>query len=133
MNANVTTGMNISAGIIYVFSFFLYLIFHEFLLNTRKKNSDLLMIQGMSVRATCVDGILGKHVNWLFCNNRRYFVGISFFEIYFINCRKCSLVMEDSFKLLFSDSSILITFGSFILLFFFISLFVSYILRSEND
>src|SRR5690606_38001059 len=50
MNSNVTRGMNIAAGIIYVFSFFFILYSMSSFLQSRKREFGLLMMQGMSMR-----------------------------------------------------------------------------------
>ena len=76
--------MNIAAGIIYVFSFFFVLYSMSSFLQSRKKEFGLLMMQGMSVRQIRSNGILRKYVNWIFCNTRRYFLGIGFCKGYFI-------------------------------------------------
>src|SRR5690625_781046 len=50
MNANVTQGMSVAGGIIYVFSFFFILYSMSSFLQSRKKEFGVLIIQGMSNR-----------------------------------------------------------------------------------
>src|SRR5690606_37803428 len=50
LNASVTTGMNVSSIIIYVFSFFFILYSMSSFLQSRKKEFGLLMMQGMSIK-----------------------------------------------------------------------------------
>src|SRR5690625_3360979 len=50
MNTNVTQGMLVAGGIIYVFSFFFILYSMSSFLQSRKKEFGVLIIQGMSNR-----------------------------------------------------------------------------------
>lgn len=50
MNSSVQKGMNVSAGIIYVFSFFFVLYSMSSFLQSRKKEFGLLMMHGMSMK-----------------------------------------------------------------------------------
>ncbi|WP_040985654.1 FtsX-like permease family protein, partial [Oceanobacillus jeddahense] len=50
MDSYVSFGMNVAAGIIYVFSFFFVLYSMSSFLQSRKREFGLLMIQGMSMK-----------------------------------------------------------------------------------
>src|SRR5699024_4046357 len=53
MNVNVTKGMLVAGGIIYVFSFFFILYSMSSFLQSRKKEFGIFMIQGKIGRASC--------------------------------------------------------------------------------
>ena len=131
MNASVKTGMNISAGIIYVFSFFFILYSMSSFLNTRKREFGLLMIQGMSVRQLRRMVFLEYMLIGFFATIGGILLGLVFSKFILLIAENV-LVMEAPLNFYFPIHALLITFGSFTLLFFFISLFVSYILRSRK-
>jgi putative ABC transport system permease protein len=131
MNASVKTGMNISAGIIYVFSFFFILYSMSSFLNTRKREFGLLMIQGMSVRQLRRMVFLENMLIGFFATIGGILLGLVFSKFILLIAENV-LVMKAPLNFYFPIHALLITFGSFTLLFFFISLFVSYILRSRK-
>jgi putative ABC transport system permease protein len=131
MNISVKNGMNISAGIIYVFSFFFVLYSMSSFLNTRKKEFGLLMMQGMSVRQIRLMIFLENMLIGFFATVGGILFGLIFSKGVLLLAENV-LVMDDALNFYIPIQAVLITFGSFILLFFFISLFVSYVLRSKK-
>jgi putative ABC transport system permease protein len=78
MNASVTKGMNISAGIIYVFSFFFILYSMSSFLQSRKREFGLLMIQGMSMKQIRLMVFLENMVIGFFATLGGIFLGLVF-------------------------------------------------------
>ncbi|WP_449537375.1 ABC transporter permease [Ferdinandcohnia sp. Marseille-Q9671] len=131
MNSNVQKGMNIVAGIIYVFSFFFILYSMSSFLNTRKKEFGLLMIQGMSVRQIRLMVFMENLLIGFFATLGGILLGLIFSKGILLIAENV-LVMDNSLDFYIPIQAVIITFVSFILLFFFISLFVSYVLRSRK-
>jgi len=131
MNSYVKIGMYIAAGIIYVFSFFFILYSMSSFLNTRKKEFGLLMMQGMSVRQIRLMVFLENMVIGFFATISGILFGLVFAKFILLIAENV-LVIEEGLNFYFPMMAILSTFVSFIILFFFISLFVSYILRSRK-
>ena len=121
MNQAVTIGMNVSSGIIYVFSFFYVLYSMDIFLQSRKKEFGLLLIQGMSPKQlrkmvfqeNTIVGFLATIVG--------IGVGLIFSQL-LLFLSKAILGIELSFY--FPVKSMLITFVAFTILFFLISLFI---------
>ncbi|WP_251551682.1 ABC transporter permease [Neobacillus muris] len=131
MNKAVQRGMNISAGIIYVFSFFFILYSMSSFLNTRKKEFGSLMILGMSVRQIRLMVFLENMVIGFFATAGGILLGLIFSKGILLIGENV-LVMDGALNFYIPIQAILVTFVSFMLLFFFISLFVSYVLRSRK-
>ena len=131
MNTYVKTGMYIAAGIIYFFSFFFIMYSMSSFLNTRKKEFGLLMMQGMSVRQIRLMVFLENMVIGFFATISGILFGLVFAKVILMIAENV-LVIEEGLNFYFPMMAILATFVSFIILFFFISLFVSYILRSRK-
>lgn len=131
MNSSVQQGMNIAGGIIYVFSFFFILYSMSSFLTTRKKELGLLMIQGMSVRQVRLMIFLENMVIGFFATLGGIILGLIFSKVILLIAENV-LVLDDSLNFYLPIQAIIVTFLSFILLFFIISLFVSYILRSRK-
>lgn len=131
MNSSVQQGMYISAGIIYVFSFFFILYSMSSFLNTRKKEFGLLMIQGMSVRQLRRMVFMENMLIGLFATIGGILLGLVFSKVILLIAEN-ALVMDDGLNFYFPTQALIITFASFILLFFIISLFVSYVLRTRK-
>ncbi|WP_368659414.1 ABC transporter permease [Metabacillus halosaccharovorans] len=131
MNTYVKTGMYIAAGIIYVFSFFFIMYSMSSFLNTRKKEFGLLMMQGMSVRQIRLMVFLENMVIGFFATISGILFGLVFAKVILMIAENV-LVIEEGLNFYFPTMAIFATFVSFIILFFFISLFVSYILRSRK-
>ncbi|WP_312098832.1 ABC transporter permease [Niallia sp.] len=131
MNSSVQNGMNIAAGIIYVFSFFFILYSMSSFLNTRKKEFGLLMMQGMSVRQIRLMVFMENMVIGFFATIGGVLLGLIFSKGILLIAENV-LVMDDGLNFYIPIQAVILTFVSFILLFFFISLFVSYVLRSRK-
>lgn len=131
MNSYVKIGMYTAAGIIYVFSFFFILYSMSSFLNTRKKEFGLLMMQGMSVRQIRLMVFLENMVIGFFATISGILFGLVFAKFILLIAENV-LVIEEGLNFYFPMMAILSTFVSFIILFFVISLFVSYILRSRK-
>ncbi|TRZ40364.1 ABC transporter permease [Niallia circulans] len=131
MNSSVQQGMNIAGAIIYVFSFFFILYSMSSFLTTRKKELGLLMMQGMSVRQVRLMIFLENMVIGFFATLGGILLGLIFSKVILLIAENV-LVLDEALNFYFPLQAIIVTFLSFILLFFMISLFVSYILRSRK-
>lgn len=131
MNLSVTKGMNAAAGIIYVFSFFFVLYSMSSFLQSRKKEFGLLMMQGMSMKQIRLMVFLENMFIGFFATLGGILLGVVFAKAILL-LAETVLIIESALPFYFPMKAILITFVSFIILFFFISLFVTYILRSKK-
>ena len=131
MNANVTTGMNISSTIIFVFSFFFILYSMSSFLQSRKKEFGLLMMQGMSMKQIRSMVFLENMVIGLFATISGILLGLVFSKAILLIAENV-LILNGKVNFYIPLQATLLTFVAFIALFFFISLFVSYILRSNK-
>lgn len=131
MNSSVQQGMNIASGIIYVFSFFFVLYSMSSFLQSRKKEFGLLMMQGMSLRQIRSMVFLENMLIGLFATLGGITFGLIFAKAILMFAENV-LVLENSLNFYIPLEAILLTFVSFVVLFFFISLFVSFILRSRK-
>ncbi len=128
---DVSQGMNISAGIIYVFSFFFVLYSMSSFLQSRKREFGLLMMQGMSMKQIRMMVFLENMVIGFFSTIFGIGIGLVFAKGILLLAENV-LIIGEELNFYFPFEAILLTFGAFIVLFFFISLFVSYILRSKK-
>ncbi|MCM3762972.1 ABC transporter permease [Alkalihalobacillus oceani] len=131
MNANVQQGMNISAGIIYVFSFFFILYSMSSFLQSRKKEFGLLMLQGMAVRQIRMMVFLENMLIGFFATIGGVGLGLVFAKAILLVAENL-LVIGDELPFYLPTQAVVVTFVSFIVLFFVISLFVSYVLRTKK-
>ncbi len=131
MSSSVTLGMNTAAGIIYVFSFFFVLYSMSSFLQSRKKEFGLLMIQGMSMKQIRLMVFLENMLIGFFATIGGIFLGVVFAKAILLLAENV-LIIESALPFYFPTQAIIITFVSFIILFFFISLFVTYVLRSKK-
>lgn len=131
MNSSVTQGMNVSAGIIYVFSFFFILYSMSSFLQSRKKEFGLLMMHGMSMRQIRLMVFLENMLIGLFATLGGIVLGLIFAKGILLLASNV-LILEESLQFYVPMQAILLTLGSFIILFFIISLFVTYVLRSKK-
>ncbi|KML41721.1 MULTISPECIES: ABC transporter permease [Bacillaceae] len=131
MNSTVTKGMNAAAGIIYVFSFFFVLYSMSSFLQSRKREFGLLMIQGMSMKQIRLMVFLENMLIGLFATVGGILLGLVFAKGILLLAENV-LIIERTLSFYFPVKAILVTFISFIILFFFISLFVTYVLRSKK-
>jgi len=131
LGRNVTVGMLVAGGIIYAFSFFFILYSMGSFLQSRKKEFGVFMIQGMAPR----------QLRWLvFIENMllgllAIIFGISLGTVFskaILLIAENVLIMEDQLPFYFPTRAITLTFGSFIILFFIISLFMTNVLRTNK-
>jgi putative ABC transport system permease protein len=131
ISGSVTKGMNAAAGIIYVFSFFFVLYSMSSFLQSRKKEFGLLMIQGMSMKQIRLMVFLENMLIGLIATVGGIFLGLVFAKAILLIAENV-LIIEEALNFYFPTKAIFITFVSFMVLFFFISLFVTYVLRSKK-
>ncbi|MBM7603118.1 putative ABC transport system permease protein [Metabacillus crassostreae] len=131
MNGNVTSGMNISAWIIYVFSFFFILYSMSSFLQSRKKEFGLLMLQGMTSKQIRLMVFLENMLIGFFATLGGILLGLVFAKGILLLAENV-LIIDERLHFYLPIQAILLSFVSFILLFFCISLFVSYVLRSKK-
>ncbi|MUL34308.1 ABC transporter permease [Priestia megaterium] len=131
MSSSVTTGMNAAAGIIYVFSFFFVLYSMSSFLQSRKKEFGLLMMQGMSMKQIRLMVFLENMLIGFLATLGGILLGLVFAKAILLLAENV-LIIEHALSFYFPVKAIIITFVSFMILFFFISLFVTYVLRSKK-
>lgn len=131
MNSYVSFGMNVAAGIIYVFSFFFVLYSMSSFLQSRKKEFGLLMMQGMSMKQIRSMVFLENMFIGFLATISGIGLGLVFAKGILLIAENV-LIIKNRLPFYFPTQAILLTFGCFIVLFFLISLFVSYILRSRK-
>lgn len=131
MNSSVTQGMSIASGIIYVFSFFFILYSMSSFLQSRKKEFGLLMIHGMSMKQIRLMVFLENMIIGFFATLSGIVIGLVFAKAILLLAENV-LIIENKLNFYIPVQAVLLTFASFIVLFFFISLFVSYVLRSKK-
>ncbi|XEC96024.1 FtsX-like permease family protein [Paenibacillus tarimensis] len=129
MNRNVTQGMNIAAGIIFVFSFFFILYSMSSFLQSRKKEFGLLMIHGMTMKQIRSMVFLENMIIGFFATLGGIVLGLVFAKGILLLAENV-LIIENRLNFYIPIHAVVLTFSSFIVLFFIISLFVSYVLRS---
>src|SRR5690625_6799947 len=127
MNSNVTLGMLVAGGIIYVFSFFFILYSMSAFLNSRKHEFGVLIIQGMSNGQIRRMVFLENMLIGFFATVIGMGLGLIFSKV-ILFIAEYLLVIEGSLQFYFLTLSLVITFILFILLFFFISIFVMFLL-----
>ncbi|MCT4782310.1 MULTISPECIES: ABC transporter permease [Exiguobacterium] len=131
MSTSAYIGMQVSSIIIFVFSFFFILYSISSFLQSRKKEFGLLMMQGMSMKQIRSMVFLENMVIGLFATISGILLGLVFAKAILL-LGENMLIIEGKLNFYFPLQAILLTFVAFIALFFFISLFVSYILRSHK-
>lgn len=131
MNQNAMKGMAVAGGIIYVFSFFFILYSMSSFLQSRKKEFGLLMIQGMSDRQIRWMVFLENMLIGLFATILGILFGLVFSKVILLIAENL-LELEGSLGFYFPTLALVVTFLSFIILFFFISLFVTFVLRTNK-
>lgn len=124
-------GMAVAGGIIYVFSFFFVSYSMSSFLQSRKKEFGLLMMLGMSTRQIRFMVFLENMVIGFFATVFGIVLGLIFSKAILLLAENV-LVISESFDFYFPLLAIIVTFVSFIVLFFCISLVVSFILRTNK-
>lgn len=124
-------GMGVAGGIIYVFSFFFILYSMGSFVQSRKREFGLLMIQGMSMRQIRQMTFLENMFIGLFATVIGIGLGTLFAKIILLIGENV-LIIEESLNFYVPVWPIVITFVSFIALFFVISILVPLFLRSKQ-
>lgn len=131
LNANVTKGMLVAGGIIYVFSFFFILYSMSSFLQSRKKEFGIFMIQGMARRQVRWMVFLENMIIGILATVFGIGLGLVFAKVILLIAENV-LVIEDQLNFYFPTKAVLLTFISFILLFLLISVFVTFVLRTNK-
>lgn len=131
INSNVTLGMLVAGGIIYVFSFFFILYSMSSFLNSRKHEFGVLIIQGMSNGQIRRMVFLENMLIGFFATVIGMGLGLIFSKVILLIAENL-LVIEGRLQFYFPTLALVITFISFILLFFVISIFVTVVLRTKK-
>src|SRR5699024_7347159 len=131
IRGEVLYGMAVAGGIIYVFSFFFVLYSMSSFLQSRKKEFGMLMMQGMSTRQIRLMVFLENMLIGFFATVFGIVLGLIFAKDILLLAEKV-LIINESLNFYFPLLAIAVTFVSFIVLFFCISLVVSFILRTEK-
>ncbi|OCA87452.1 ABC transporter permease [Pseudobacillus wudalianchiensis] len=131
MNKNAMFGLAVAGGIIYVFSFFFVLYSMSAFLQSRKKEFGLLMMQGMSTRQIRLMVFMENMLIGLFATISGILLGLVFAKLILLLAENV-LILEENLYFYWPFLAMLITFISFIILFLFISFFVSFILRTHK-
>ena len=131
MNSKALFGMGVAGGIIYLFSFFFVLYSMSSFLQSRKKEFGMLMIQGMSSGQIRLMVFLENMLIGLFATVLGIVIGLVFAKLTLLIAENV-LVIDQSLNFYFPTLAILVTLVSFVVLFLFISFFVSFILRTNK-
>ncbi len=131
MNSSVQQGMSVAGGIIYVFSFFFILYSMSSFLQSRKKEFGVLMIQGMSNPQIRWMVFLENMVIGFFATVSGMALGLVFSKAILLIAENI-LVLDEGLSFYFPVKALIVTFISFIVLFFFISVFVTFVLRTNK-
>ncbi|HLR71037.1 MAG TPA: ABC transporter permease [Pseudogracilibacillus sp.] len=131
MSSNVQQGMSVAGGIIYVFSFFFILYSMSSFLQSRKKEFGVLMIQGMSNSQIRRMVFLENMVIGIFATGIGIVLGLVFSKAILLIAENV-LVLDGSLHFYFPMKALIVTFSSFMILFLFISIFVTFVLRTKK-
>src|SRR5690625_3966899 len=115
-----------AGGIIYVFSFFFVLYSMSAFLQSRKKEFGVLLMHGMSNRQIRWMVFLENMVIGFFATVLGILLGLVFSKGILLIAENI-LVINEELNFYFPLMAIVVTFVSFIVLFFFISVFVTFI------
>ncbi|MFD1170137.1 ABC transporter permease [Oceanobacillus caeni] len=131
INHNALFGMAVAGGIIYVFSFFFVLYSMSSFLQSRKKEFGLLMMLGASDKQIRLMVFLENILIGLMATIGGILMGLVFAKAVLLIAENV-LIISESLNFYFPTLAMVVTFISFIFLFFCISLFVSFILRTNK-
>lgn len=130
-NANALFGMAVAGGIIYVFSFFFVLYSMSSFLQSRKKEFGLLMMLGASTKQIRLMVFLENILIGFFATVGGILTGLLFAKVILLLAENV-LIISESLDFYFPTLAIVVTFISFLILFFCISMFLSLILRTNK-
>ena len=131
VNETALYGMAVSGGIIYVFSFFFVLYSMSSFLQSRKKEFGLLTVLGASSRQIRLMVFLENILIGFFATVGGIITGLIFAKAILLIAENV-LIIDESLDFYFPTLAIVVTFISFTILFFCISVFVSFILRTKK-
>lgn len=131
MNSNVQQGMTVAGGIIYFFSFFFILYSMSAFLQSRKKEFGILLIQGMSNRQIRWMVFLENMLIGFFATISGMMLGLVFSKVILLIAENV-LVLDNQLYFYFPMIALFVTLISFVVLFFCISVFVTFILRTKK-
>lgn len=131
MSTSAYIGMKVSSSIIFVFAFFFILYSMSSFLQSRKREFGMLMMQGMSMKQIRSMVFLENMVIGLIATISGIVLGLVFAKAILLLGENV-LILNEKLNFYIPIQAILLTLVAFIALFFFISLFVSYILRSNK-
>ncbi|WP_058306411.1 ABC transporter permease [Gracilibacillus massiliensis] len=131
INQNALFGMAVAGSIIYVFSFFFVLYSMSSFLQSRKKEFGLLMMLGATNKQIRLMVFLENIIIGFIATVGGILIGLVFAKAILLIAENV-LIISESLDFYFPTLAITITFVSFIFLFFCISLFVSFILRTNK-
>ncbi|UQZ74395.1 ABC transporter permease [Niallia circulans] len=131
VNSHALFGMGVAGGIIYIFSFFFVLYSMSSFLQSRKKEFGLLMMLGASNRQIRLLVFLENILIGFFATVSGILAGLVFAKVILLIAENV-LIITESLNFYFPTLAIVVTFISFLILFFFISIFVSFILRTNK-
>lgn len=131
INQNALFGMTVAGGIIYVFSFFFILYSMSSFLQSRKKEFGLLIMLGASDKQIRLMVFLENILIGFAATIGGIGLGLLFAKAILLIAENV-LIIEESLNFYIPTMAIVVTFISFIILFFFISIFVSFILRTKK-
>ncbi|MCT2535331.1 ABC transporter permease [Aquibacillus koreensis] len=131
INQNVLLGMSVAGGIIYVFSFFFVLYSMSSFLQSRKKEFGLLIMLGASNKQIRLMVFLENILIGFFATVGGILTGLVFAKAILLVAENV-LIISETLDFYIPTLAIVVTFVSFIFLFFCISIFVSFILRTNK-
>ncbi|WP_366249130.1 ABC transporter permease [Terribacillus aidingensis] len=131
VNKYALFGMAVAGGIIYVFSFFFILYSMSSFLQSRKKEFGLLITLGASDKQIRLMVFLENILIGFFATAGGILIGLVFAKSILLIAENI-LIIDASLDFYFPLLAIAITFVSFIFLFFCISVFVAFILRTNR-
>lgn len=129
MGLKALSGMYVSGGIIFVFSFFFILYSMSSFLQSRKKEFGVLMIQGMSMRQIRMMVFMENMLIGFFATIGGIAVGMIFAKLILLTAENV-LIIENRLNFYFPLMAVIVTFVSFTTLFLFISFLVTFVLRT---
>ncbi|PAD33585.1 FtsX-like permease family protein [Terribacillus saccharophilus] len=131
VNKYAIFGMAVAGGIIYIFSFFFILYSMSSFLQSRKKEFGLLITLGASDKQIRLMVFLENILIGFFATAGGILIGLVFAKSILLIAENI-LIIDESLDFYFPALAIVVTFVSFIFLFFCISVLVAFILRTNK-
>ncbi|MEN2767951.1 ABC transporter permease [Ornithinibacillus xuwenensis] len=131
VHSSALFGMVVAGGIIYLFSFFFVLYSMSSFLQSRKREFGLLMTQGASSKQIRLMVFLENILIGFLATVGGILIGLVFAKVILLIAENV-LIISESLNFYFPTLAIVVTFISFIILFFIISIFVAFVLRTKK-